>query len=93
MIEFFKTLVVNILLIPIRIYQLSISPILPKSCRHIPSCSNYAIEALKMHGPIKGLWLGTYRILRCNPWGTSGFDPVPPKGFKLFNFKNIKKLK
>lgn len=49
------------------------------SCRHIPTCSNYAIEALEKHGSIKGLSLSVKRILRCNPWGTSGYDPVPKK--------------
>lgn len=49
------------------------------SCRHIPSCSNYAIEALETHGLIKGSLLSVKRILRCNPWGTSGYDPVPRK--------------
>ncbi len=61
----------------VKIYQLIISPWLPQSCRHQPSCSNYSIEALKKHGPIKGLILSTWRILRCNPWGTHGHDPVP----------------
>jgi len=49
------------------------------SCRHIPSCSEYAVEALKIHGPIKGIYLTTKRILKCHPWGTHGYDPVPPK--------------
>ncbi len=49
------------------------------SCRHIPTCSNYAIEALETHGLIKGSILSIKRILRCNPFGTSGYDPVPNK--------------
>ncbi len=49
-------------------------------CRFTPTCSNYAIEAIEVHGVIKGGWLGIKRILRCNPWGGSGFDPVPKKG-------------
>lgn len=49
------------------------------SCRHIPSCSEYAVEALKIHGPLKGICLATKRILKCHPWGTHGYDPVPPK--------------
>lgn len=49
-------------------------------CRFTPTCSNYAIEAIEVHGVIKGGWLGIMRILRCNPWGGSGFDPVPKKG-------------
>lgn len=67
------------MIFPIKIYQYVISPFLPKSCRHIPSCSNYAIEALKVHGVFRGFWLGFKRVLKCNPWGTEGYDPVPPK--------------
>lgn len=52
------------------------------SCRHIPTCSNYALEALEKHGSIKGLYLTTKRLLRCTPWGTSGYDPVPYKEIK-----------
>ncbi|HEY9123439.1 MAG TPA: membrane protein insertion efficiency factor YidD [Bacteroidales bacterium] len=69
--------IVFLLIIPVKIYQYTISPILPMSCRYTPSCSAYAIEALKKHGPIKGLYLATKRILSCNPWGGSGYDPVP----------------
>ncbi len=61
----------------VRIYQWVISPWLPQSCRHQPTCSNYTIQALTMHGPIKGLILSTWRVLKCNPWGTHGHDPVP----------------
>jgi putative membrane protein insertion efficiency factor len=68
-----------LLLIPIYIYQYVISPVLQPSCRYVPSCSQYAVEALKIHGPLKGLVLATWRILRCNPWGGHGYDPVPPK--------------
>lgn len=63
----------------IRLYQLLISPLFPPSCRHIPTCSQYTIEALKIHGPFKGAWLGVKRIAKCHPWGTSGYDPVPPR--------------
>lgn len=73
------SLLIKILILPVKFYQLSISPLLPKSCRHYPSCSEYAIEALKVHGIFKGSMLAIWRILRCNPWGTSGYDPVPPK--------------
>jgi putative membrane protein insertion efficiency factor len=45
----------------------------------VPTCSTYAVEAIKIHGPFKGFWLATKRIARCHPWGTSGYDPVPPK--------------
>lgn len=68
-----------IFILPIKIYQLVISPIIPNSCRHIPTCSQYAIEALKIHGIFKGTWLAVKRILRCHPWGTHGYDPVPPQ--------------
>lgn len=61
----------------IRGYQLLISPLLPASCRYLPSCSAYAAEALALHGPFRGGWLALRRILRCHPWGGSGFDPVP----------------
>ena len=52
------------------------------SCRHIPTCSSYGIEAISEYGSIKGSYLTLKRILRCNPWGTSGYDPVPKKGVK-----------
>jgi uncharacterized protein len=68
-----------LLILPVRFYQLSISPLLPQSCRHVPTCSEYTIQALKIHGAVYGSWLGIKRILRCHPWGTHGYDPVPPK--------------
>ncbi len=68
---------VTILLLPIWIYQKAISPYTPPSCRFTPTCSEYARQALLKHGPIKGLWLAVRRILRCHPWGGSGYDPVP----------------
>jgi uncharacterized protein len=61
----------------IKIYQLVISPFLPNSCRFSPTCSQYGLEAVSKHGPIKGLWLTVKRILRCHPWGGHGHDPVP----------------
>lgn len=69
----------RMLMVPVYFYKYAISPMTPASCRHIPTCSEYAIEALKIHGPIKGIYLGTRRILRCHPWGTHGYDPVPPR--------------
>lgn len=66
-----------ILLQLIRFYQKFISPFTPPSCRFTPTCSEYAREAIKKHGPFKGMWLAVKRILRCNPWGGSGYDPVP----------------
>ncbi|MEE1000811.1 MAG: membrane protein insertion efficiency factor YidD [Bacteroidales bacterium] len=61
----------------IRFYQTAISPHTPAACRFTPTCSQYALEAIKKHGPFKGLWLAIKRILRCHPWGGSGYDPVP----------------
>ena len=58
-------------------YQWFISPVLPGSCRYYPTCSSYALEALNIHGPLKGGWMGLKRILRCHPWNDGGFDPVP----------------
>ncbi len=66
-----------LLCLPIVFYQKCISPLTPPSCRFTPTCSEYAKQALKKHGPIKGLVLAVWRILRCNPWGGSGYDPVP----------------
>ena len=63
----------------VKIYQWIISPIFPPTCRYTPTCSSYMIEALKIWGPIKGLYLGIRRILRCNPWGGCGHDPVPQR--------------
>jgi putative membrane protein insertion efficiency factor len=62
----------------IRAYQLIVTPILGPCCRYYPSCSHYAAEAVREHGPGRGLVLALRRILRCHPWGGSGYDPVPP---------------
>ncbi|MDL2231052.1 membrane protein insertion efficiency factor YidD [Bacteroidales bacterium OttesenSCG-928-L19] len=61
----------------IRIYQITLSPFLGRQCRYLPTCSHYGIEAIQKHGPFKGGWLALKRILSCNPWGGSGYDPVP----------------
>ena len=61
----------------VRFYQLCISPLKPPTCRFTPTCSQYAIQALRKYGPIKGLYLTIRRLLRCHPWGGSGYDPVP----------------
>ncbi len=66
-----------IMILPIRFYQHFISPLLPPSCRYTPTCSVYSIQAIKKHGPLKGGWLAIKRIISCNPWGGSGYDPVP----------------
>ena len=61
----------------IRLYRRFISPLLPKTCRYWPSCSEYAEQACREHGDLKGLALAIGRLLRCHPWGGHGFDPVP----------------
>jgi|TARA_X000000950_G_C13747816_1_gene591334 putative membrane protein insertion efficiency factor len=66
-----------ILILPIKLYQILISPLIGPSCRFTPTCSNYAIEAINKHGPFKGFWLAIKRISKCHPWGDSGHDPVP----------------
>ncbi|NLK51400.1 MAG: membrane protein insertion efficiency factor YidD [Syntrophomonadaceae bacterium] len=63
----------------IKLYRGLVSSWSPPSCRYIPSCSRYALEAVEKYGPIKGLWLSVCRVLRCHPWGGYGYDPVPDK--------------
>lgn len=65
------------LCLPILFYQRYISPLSPPTCRFTPTCSEYARQAIVKHGPIKGLALAVWRLLRCNPWGGHGYDPVP----------------
>ncbi|MCX7697120.1 MAG: membrane protein insertion efficiency factor YidD [Bacteroidales bacterium] len=77
-----KKLLSKPLVFLIRLYQIFLSPILPNSCRFLPTCSHYAVEALEKHGPFLGLYLSVWRILRCNPWNKGGYDPVPDKVFK-----------
>ena len=72
-----KKLFTTLLILPIRFYRAAISPMFPPACRYVPTCSQYAIEAITKYGPLKGLWLAVKRLLRCHPWGGSGFDPVP----------------
>ncbi len=73
----FRTIVIFPFVVLIRFYQYCISPFVPKVCRYEPSCSVYAVEALRKHGLLKGGYLAVKRILSCNPWGGSGYDPVP----------------
>lgn len=61
----------------IRIYKKLLSPLLPASCRFVPTCSQYTYEAIERYGVLKGSWLGAKRISRCHPWHPGGFDPVP----------------
>ncbi|MEM1139262.1 MAG: membrane protein insertion efficiency factor YidD [Pseudomonadota bacterium] len=72
----------RILIAPIILYRYAISPLLPGRCRFEPTCSAYAIEALKTHGPFRGIWLALRRLTRCHPVGwlgaSEGYDPVPP---------------
>ena len=72
-----RKILTALLLMPIAFYQTCISPFTPPSCRFTPTCSQYAKEAIIKHGPLKGVWLAIKRILRCHPWGGSGYDPVP----------------
>ncbi len=64
----------------VRFYRFAVSPWLGANCRFDPTCSNYAIEALQVHGVLTGTWLAVRRIARCHPWGSSGYDPVPKSG-------------
>ena len=70
----------KILIFPVKLYKRYISPHLGENCRYWPTCSEYMMQALETHGAVKGLALGTLRLLRCNPWAKGGYDPVPPKG-------------
>ena len=64
----------------VRVYQLAVAPALAPCCRHLPTCSDYALEAIAEHGALRGGLLAFRRLARCHPWGTSGFDPVPRRG-------------
>ena len=71
--KFFKLL----LIIPVKIYQKLLSPLLGSNCRYTPTCSHYTVDAIEEWGALKGSWMGIKRILSCNPWGGSGYHPVP----------------
>ena len=73
-----------LLLLPVWFYRWFISPWTPPSCRHVPTCSQYAIDAVRMHGPVTGFVISTDRILRCRPGGTHGYDPVPRYIFRRY---------
>jgi len=68
----------RLLILLVRGYQLLISPLLPPACRFYPSCSEYAVQAIRLHGPLRGVWLAAARLGRCHPFHTGGVDPVPP---------------
>lgn len=72
-----KRLLVAPLVLAVKFYRLCISPFTPASCRYTPTCSEYALEALRRYGPLKGGWLTIKRLSRCHPWGGHGYDPVP----------------
>ena len=72
-------LIRQLFIFPIKFYQYIISPLLPRRCRFTPTCSHYALEALEKHGILKGILLSSLRILKCNPFGSYGYDPVPIK--------------
>jgi uncharacterized protein len=70
----------HVLIAPIRFYQRFITPYTPATCRYYPTCSAYAVTALRTHGAVIGTGLTIWRLLRCNPWSSGGIDHVPPKG-------------
>jgi len=74
-----KTLLATPIILIIKLYQIIISPLLGNNCRYQPTCSQYSVQALKEWGIFYGLFLSLKRIVRCHPWGDSGYDPVPPK--------------
>ncbi len=65
-----------VLLAPIRFYQRFISPALPRRCKYLPTCSDYAVQAIRTYGPLRGFVLAGWRLLRCNPWSHGGYDPL-----------------
>jgi hypothetical protein len=69
-------------ILPIRLYQCTLSPMLPRGCRFMPSCSEYAADAVLEHGLARGAVLAVRRLLRCHPWGGHGYDPVPDCGHR-----------
>jgi putative membrane protein insertion efficiency factor len=72
-----KSMSGKLLLLLVRFYQLCISSVLPPRCIHMPTCSQYMVEAVERHGALRGLWLGLKRFFRCHPFSRGGYDPVP----------------
>jgi putative membrane protein insertion efficiency factor len=92
MAKLLKTVLSLLLSLPVHFYRYAISPFMRPSCRHVPSCSQYMLDALKIHGPFYGFTMGFDRLLRCRPGGTHGYDPVPMIRFKKYGlFKRYKK--
>jgi uncharacterized protein len=77
--EAVPTLAARVLIVPVICYRRFISPFLPPRCRFAPSCSEYALEALRRHGAVRGLWLSVRRLARCHPFNPGGYDPVPTR--------------
>jgi len=80
----------GMMIILVKIYKYTLSPLLPNACRYNPTCSEYSMEAFRVHGFFKGLLLTIRRVGSCHPWGGHGYDPVPPPGQPLFKFKQFK---
>lgn len=74
--KFLRSLLIAPLVLLVRVYQVAISPYFPSACRFTPTCSQYALDALRKYGLFKGLYLTIWRLLRCNPWGGHGHDPA-----------------
>lgn len=85
-----KKLLIWVLILPVKIYQLIISPLLPPNCIYSPTCSNYFIQSLKTHGPIKGFIIGVLRIFRCSPLFKGGWDPIDEKSSLKDEIKKYK---
>ncbi len=97
MIDFVKRVISILLSVPVYFYRYVISPFVRPSCRHVPTCSQYMLDSLKIHGPFRGFSMGLNRILRCRPGGTHGYDPVPVIRFKKYmpfnRYKKSNRLK
>ena len=84
-----KSMLTSTLVGLIKTYQFAVSPFSPACCKYYPTCSSYAIEAIQMHGPWRGLLMATWRLLRCNPWSEGGADPVPNPNRKKVEVENV----
>ncbi|WP_417585499.1 membrane protein insertion efficiency factor YidD [Nitrincola sp.] len=91
--QWLRQMLGRLLILLVKFYRYFISPMLPPSCRYEPTCSDYMIEAIRVHGPIKGLYLGIRRVLRCHPLHEGGYDPVPPPCCAQQHPEEQKKLK